>query len=205
MRNAARQLSILAGIIWIAAAPSIRADDQTSLPFTLPTPAGWRTETIPFPLAFAPELDYTGLEELRFAPGMFTAGAEDYWTYAFVWWIPLATDAGAERLQADLEAYFFGLTRVVARGKGFDPGNPTYEATLTRIDGSSPGRLRGRVVTFDAFTTRSPVELNVRIENHPCDQAGRRALIFLLSPQGEDHAVWGELERIREGFRCERK
>ncbi len=169
---------------------------------TCRTPDGWRTETIPFPLGFAPELDYTGLEELRFAPGMFTAGAEDYWTYAFVWWIPIDTDPGIERLQTDLEAYFFGLTRVVARGNGFDPGNPTYEARLNAVDESESGRLRGRVLTFDAFAARKPVELNARIENVQCEEQGRRALIFLLSPQSEGHAVWRSLEAIRDGFRC---
>ena len=203
MRIARPTSSFLIGVALVVAVAPIWAEGEPPIPFSLPIPDGWRTETIPFPLGFAPELDYTGLEELRFAPGMFTAGAEDYWTYAFVWWIPLAADPGAERLQADLEAYFFGLTRVVARGNGFDPGNPAYEATLREIDGAGPGHLRGRVLAFDAFTTRSAVELNVRVENHPCEKAGQRALIFMLSPQAEDHAVWRSLEQIKNGFRCD--
>ena len=56
-------------------------------PFTFPTPPRWRTETIPFPLEFAPELAYVGLEELRFAPGMFKAGAEDFWKSKSGWFI----------------------------------------------------------------------------------------------------------------------
>ena len=196
-----RTISIAA--ILVLAGLSTWAEDGAEIPFSLPTPDGWRTETIPFPLGFAPELDYTGLEELRFAPGMFTAGAEDYWSYAFVWWIPLGTDPGVERLQADLEAYFFGLTRVVARSNGFDPGNPTYEARLSRIDGTEPARLRGRVLTFDAFAARKAVELNVRVDNVPCETEGQRALVFLLSPQPEDHAVWLSLQKIRDGFRCD--
>lgn len=190
------------GAVLALAGLSAMAENKAPAPFSLPTPEGWRTETIPFPLGFAPELDYTGLEELRFAPGMFSAGAEDYWTYAFVWWIPIDTDPGIERLQTDLEAYFFGLTRVVARGNGFDPGNPTYEARLNAVDESESGRLRGRVLTFDAFAARKPVELNARIENVRCEEQGRRALIFLLSPQSEGHAVWRSLETIRDGFRC---
>src|SRR4051794_9456116 len=55
--------------------------------FTLPLPPGFRTETIPFPLGFAPDLPYRGVEELRFAPGMFQPGAPDFWSYAFVWWL----------------------------------------------------------------------------------------------------------------------
>ena len=193
---------IVIGAVLALAGLSAMAENKAPAPFSLPTPEGWRTETIPFPLGFAPELDYTGLEELRFAPGMFSAGAEDYWTYAFVWWIPIDTDPGIERLQTNLEAYFFGLTRVVARGNGFDPGNPTYEARLNAVDESESGRLRGRVLTFDAFAARKPVELNARIENVRCEEQGRRALIFLLSPQSEGHAVWRSLETIRDGFRC---
>lgn len=196
-----RAIAIAAALVLVGL--STGAENKARSPFSLPTPDGWRTETIPFPLGFAPELDYTGVEELRFAPGMFTAGAEDYWTYAFVWWIPIGTDPGAERLQTDLEAYFFGLTRVVARGNGFDPGNPTYEAKLRRVGESDANRLQGRVLTYDAFAARKPVELNVRVENVPCAEEGRRALLFLLSPQAENHAVWRSLEMIRDGFSCD--
>src|SRR5688500_2734436 len=58
------------------------ASPAADVPFAWPVPAGWRTETIPFPLGFAPTLPYTGIEELRFAPGMFKAGSDDFWTYA---------------------------------------------------------------------------------------------------------------------------
>lgn len=203
MKSSALTRVILSGAMLSLTAFSAGAEGEARSPFSLPTPDGWRTETIPFPLGFAPELDYSGVEELRFAPGMFTPGAEDYWTYAFVWWIPIDTDPGVERLQADLEAYFFGLTRVVARGNGFDPGNPTYEAKLSRIDEGDPGRLRGRVLTFDAFAARKPVELNVRIDNVACKKQGQRALVFLLSPQAEEHAVWLALKKIGGGFRCD--
>lgn len=202
MKSASLTGAALIGAMLYLVALSAGAEGEARVPFSLPTPDGWRTETIPFPLGFAPELDYTGLEELRFAPGMFTPGAEDYWTYAFVWWIPLDVDPGVERLQTDLESYFFGLTRVVARSNGFDPGNPTFEAKLGRVEEDDPARLRGHVLTFDAFAARKAVELNVRVEDVPCEDEGRRALVFLLSPRPEDHAVWDSLREIRDGFRC---
>lgn len=59
-------------------APAAPSEAQAvAADFTLPIPEGWRTETIPFPLEFAPELSYEGYEELRFSPGMFKAGDED--------------------------------------------------------------------------------------------------------------------------------
>jgi hypothetical protein len=63
-----------------------KAPSKPDVPFVLPTPEGWRTETLHFPLEFAPQLPYQGLEELRFSPGMFKPGREDFWTYAFVFW-----------------------------------------------------------------------------------------------------------------------
>src|SRR5690348_7269453 len=50
-----------------------------------PTPEGWRREVIPFPLDFAPEIGYRGVEELRFAPRFFDPAAPTYWSYAFAW------------------------------------------------------------------------------------------------------------------------
>jgi hypothetical protein len=50
-----------------------------------PVPSGWRTETIAFPLDFAPSIAYHGEEQIRFAPGMFNAAAPDYFSYVFVW------------------------------------------------------------------------------------------------------------------------
>ena len=49
---------------------AIHAQETPAPPFTMPTPEGWRNETIPFPLEFAPNLGYEGIEEIRFSPGM---------------------------------------------------------------------------------------------------------------------------------------
>lgn len=47
----------------------------------LPTPEGWREETIPFPLSFAPDLPHRGVELLRFAPGFLEQGQDGFWSY----------------------------------------------------------------------------------------------------------------------------
>ena len=52
----------LACVSLVLSAPILAQDAPApELPFHLPTPEGWRTETIPFPLGFAPELEYEGL------------------------------------------------------------------------------------------------------------------------------------------------
>ena len=125
--------------------------ESPPVPFLLPTPDGWRTETIPFPLPFAPDLQYVGLEELRFAPGMFDPESEDSWTYAFVWWLPLGTAIDRETLESDLEAYFRGLTQAVAESGDFDPGNPSFVSRVRELDAPDGGnrRFQGQFETFE--------------------------------------------------------
>ena len=171
--------------------------------FHLPLLEGWRPETIPFPLSFAPELEYEGIEELRFAPGMFEAESEELWTYAFIWWVPAETEFEAARLGRDLEAYFRGLSTAVAESRGATVGEARFAARLEAA-GTEGGnrRFEGRAESFDAFVSQRQIELNVRIELLECPDAGKVAAFFELSPQPPDHTVWESLAEIRQGFRC---
>ncbi|MGB5160829.1 MAG: hypothetical protein WBO74_18500 [Thermoanaerobaculia bacterium] len=188
-----------------AAAPGI-AQESVEVPFHLPTPEGWRTETLPFPLEFAPELEYEGLEELRFSPGMFKEGSLDFWSYVFVWWVPEGTRFETEQLQTDLEQYFRGLTVAVAEAREFDPGEPDFEVQLEPIESSTPEhfQLEGTAATYDVFVTRKPIQLKVRIDFVPCPSQGHVAAFFQLSPQPRNDNIWGLMDTMRQEFRCER-
>ena len=203
--NNLRSSFILLLLCAVAAAPG-SAQDPVEGPFFLPTPEGWRTETIPFPLEFAPELEYEGLEELRFAPGMFKEGSADFWSYAFVWWVPKGTQFETERLQEDLERYFQGLTTAVADSRDFDPGEPDYDAQLEPTESSTPDhpQWEGTATTYGVFVTRKPIQLGVRMDIIPCPLQGHVAAIFQLSPQPHDHSIWEVLNNLRQEFRCER-
>ena len=163
----------------------------------LPVPAGWRTETIPFPLGFAPGLPYRGLEELRFAPGMFRPGAEDFWTYSFVWVLEDAVALDPEALATDLEVYFDGLTAAVRASKQLGPAG--LEATCSlRVAGEG---LVGTARLLDAFATQEPVELHVRLSRLEPPAGSRGALYFELSPRPLEHPVWETLASMGEGYR----
>lgn len=195
-----RRFALLLAVLALSA-----SGEEAEVPFSLPMPEGWRGETITFPLEFAPELAYEGLEELRFSPGMFDPEAEDFWSYGFIWWVPLTTTLDAETLGKDLEAYFRGLSKAVSASRGHDPGELELRADLKAQpseDGSE--RFGGTVLGYDAFATQAPVTLNVQIVTRRCEAEEHLVVFFELSPQPESHAVWQTLKGIREGFRCAR-
>lgn len=179
---------------------SAKPAEAAPLPFHLPTPAGWRTETIPFPLSFAPDLGYRGLEELRFAPGMFTPKAPDFWTYGFAWWVEGTVTPDAAKLGRDLGLYFDGLAKAVEKPERFDAKKAKSNAKLKK----SASGFEGTADAYDAFATHGRVTLNVRIRSVPCAAQGHTALLFEISPQPTKHIVWKQLEPVSTGFRCER-
>lgn len=183
--------------LWLLPVLALAGGEETTV-FQLPTLEGWRTETIPFPLEFAPGLAYEGLEELRFAPGMFEVDQPDFWTYAFLWWIEPGPELSAEILARDLEAYFTGLAVAVAGERRLDTATAEFACRLEETDVGFTGTAR----TFDPFVTAANLDLNVRIRQHACPDQERLAVLFELSPQPFDHGVWTDLAAIREGFGC---
>jgi hypothetical protein len=176
------------------AAPAYPLFDSEPTP-TWPVPASWKSETIPFPLPFAPSLAYHGVEELRFAPRFFDAKADTYFSYSFAWILDDAREGpiSAGRLSEDLGRYFAGLAHAVD-GAHYDANAHEARLALSGI------RYRGTVRTVDAFGGSRPLSLNVDGEQILCGK--RRVLLLSLSPQPFGHATWSALASQRATFAC---
>lgn len=165
---------------------------RQALPWTVP--AGFRGETIPFPLEFAPTVVHKGVEELRFAPGFFDPAAPGYWSYAFVWRTedPAALDADA--LGGELTAYFRGLIAAVDQA-----GQITDRDAITVRATASGARFALAAHVFDAFKTKQPVDLEGWAERGAC---GTGALWrFVLAPSGS--ALRPTLDGLVAGAACD--
>src|SRR5262245_1801685 len=90
--------------------PLQAAPGQSLLPSI---PAGWRREHLEFPLDFAPELEFRGSEDLAFAPGMFTADSDSYFSYALALRLEGDVEVNEALLARFLETYYRGLCRAV--------------------------------------------------------------------------------------------
>lgn len=169
-------------------------------PFTWPAPEGWKMETIPFPLEFAPELTYKGLEELRFPPGMFKA-TDEYFSYAFVWWLDGSEGLDAPALSRALQHYFEGLARAVEKKPDFKADEAKATVYLNTIP-NDPKHFKGTAKIYDAFAVHGRVTLNIRVERSSCEAAKKQVVMFLMSPKAETHATWKKLESVAAGFKC---
>jgi hypothetical protein len=166
------------------------------------SPADWKAEVIPFPLGFAPDIDYTGVEELRFSPGMFKPQTDTYFTYAFLWWLEGQPPIDEARLEDDLLKYFRGLYQAVSKK---EPKQVGSFAVKLEPDGSldeggaRKTRYRAEVHWVDPFVTEQEVSLNLRITHWVCPAQNHTAVLFLATPQKYGHPVWDTLSSIKAG------
>lgn len=182
-----------------AAQPRALAPDDG---FSWPVPAGWRKETIPFPLEFAPDLPHKGVEELRFGPGFLHPKEPDFWSYDFVWRLDDDSTVDEKTLADELTRYFRGLNMAVGGKRySFDPGR--FKAEVSSLPARErAGSFRGRVESYDAFATGKPIVLNVEARREACPDGRRRFVSFAVSPQPEDASVWKPLREEAAAFRC---
>lgn len=166
----------------------------------LMAPDNWRKETIEFPLSFAPSLTYKGTEYVRFAPGWGKKDAEDYFTYAFLWYLDEVPTLSSKILESELETYFNGLMGVVSGSEDTTTSSiPTSKAFFEKLDETS---YAGKVITYDAFTTKKEVTLNVVAKYSACPELEKHLVLFKFSPKKVDHPVWSKLENIQIDLDC---
>ncbi|MBW1296877.1 hypothetical protein [Aquimarina litoralis] len=164
-------------------------------------PDNWRKETLVFPLSFAPTLSYKGTEYVRFAPGWGKKGTEDYFTYAFLWYLDEKPTLDSKTLETDMEAYFNGLMQIVSKSEENSSTTiPKAKAFFEQLDESS---YAGKVITYDAFITKKEVTLNVIATYSNCPELEKHLVLFKLSPQKIDHQVWSKLDAIQLDLDCD--
>jgi hypothetical protein len=156
-------------------------------------PDGWRAETIPFPLGFAPELAHRGVEEIRFAPGMFDHTAPGYWSYVFVWRLEDAAALDAPALAAELALYFRGLVAAVDEQHRITARDEIDVVAVPRGDAFTLAAH-----TFDAFDTGLAIDLVGTATRTSC---GTGSLwVIVLAPEASP--LRAELDALAAEAQC---
>ena len=135
----------------------------------LAAPEGWRKEIIPFPLGFAPSIDFVGFEDIRFSPGWSDAGSDQFWTYHFTWFIDKGENMTEKKLSTTFNAYFDGLMKAVLQGQSDTTNLKQLQKTICLFIKTDKG-FQGKVRVFDAFFSKEYVILNFKVEELFCEE-----------------------------------
>ena len=173
--------------------------------YSFPTPTGWQEEKIPFPIEFATQIPYKGLEILRFPPGWAFPTSDEHWTYSFVWWLDGRPDINEKNLQENMTMYYTGLIGRNITEKKIPANKVTpISVTIQKIETDSDDKeTYGGKITITDYndSTFRALDLNCRIHKREC--GSHTAVIFQISPQPAGHAVWKSLNDLLKGFSCE--
>ena len=174
-------------------------------PYNFLTPKGWGVERFLIPIEFAPQITYKGVEDIRFAPGWGDEKSEQYWSYTYVWWLEGKQKIDAAILQQHLKAYYEGLvgrnisSRNIPASKVL-PTNVTIKNLKTEGDVQT---YNGSINIVD-YMTQKPITLNCLVKVKTCDLLNYTAVMVELSPKPYSHPVWKEMNKIVDGFECDR-
>ena len=188
------KLSITIFAIIFLSLGNINAQNNTS-PFLLDGPDDWRKEVLNLPLSFAPELDYKGIEYVRFSKGWGNANSEEFWTYKFAWYLDTDPKLTTDGLNKELKLYFDGLMQIVGKGKGLKKENITPTETAIAFNTDS-NIYTGNVTIFDVFFKEAQQTLNVKITSTYCNALKKYIAYFEFSPQSYDHKLWDTMSQI---------
>jgi hypothetical protein len=175
--------------------------------YVVPEPKGWGKETIELPPKFATDMTWKGVEELRFAPGMFKSGEPDFFSYALLFWLPDDQKTDPKTMEKELLAYYRGLAKAVLEGK--KQKVDTADFTLTIKDAKEKTGKRASGEAFSAYVAElkwvepfaggKSQTLRFEIHTWHSDKHKRNCVFICASPQPETAGVWKQLREIRDG------
>ena len=173
-------------------------------PYHLPIPTGWTIERFLIPISFAPEIPYKGVEDIRFTPGWANIKSEEYWTYAFLWYLDNAPETDAKIIAGNLTAYYTGLIKINTAN-----ANPLIEKMIPvtasfKKTSTNKGDLEtytGTIQMLD-YMQKKPIILNCKVHLKSCKEQNKYFLFYELSPKPFTHGNWVNLNQLWLDFNC---
>ncbi len=152
----------------------------------LVTDSIWGKEIFTFPIRFAQDINYKGIEEAQFPEGWSKKESPNFWSYVFVWDIEGDKVNSVKKLEADLKTYFDGLMN----------SSNTITQFSRKESFSNISSYVGKVSFFDNLRTKEIISLNVHVEKQYCKKTDKSIIVFRFSPKEFNHKVWNTLEKV---------
>jgi len=175
-------------------------------PYHLPVPKDWGIERFQIPINFAPQIPYRGVEDIRFTPGWGKVDSDEYWTYAFLWYLDGSIKTDAQIIADNLKNYYTGLLKVNTDSARFSseklmPATTSFKKIATEKDDLET--YSGTVQMID-YMSRKEITLNCMVHLKFCVEENKTILFHELSPEPFTHQNWTNLNQLWLDFTCKK-
>jgi hypothetical protein len=168
----------------------------------LTAPENWQSEIIPFPLDFAPAIDFVGIEELRFAPSWSDSTNRNFWTYTFVWYIDENTPMTEDILTKSFNSYYDGLMKIEFLNRVDTSMTNQVDHTLCLFVKTEEG-FTGKMRMYDNFFLKDNMTLNIKVRESFCPKTNKQIVFCDISKQSFDHQVWKLFDDVKLIVKCQ--
>lgn len=172
--------------------------------YTLPIPKDWTIERFPVPISFAPQISYKGVEDIRFTPGWAKVNSEQYWSYAFLWYLDGAVKTNSRTIERNLKAYYTGL--IAANGSKI-PAEKIIPVTTSfkkiKKYKNDLSTYAGTIRMLD-YMGQKRIVLQCKVHVQSCPGKNNTFIFYELSPQPLSHNTWQSLDKLWLDFTCEK-
>jgi hypothetical protein len=200
------RLTVTLAVLGFLSLAAVATEPQKPV-YQVPEPKGWGKETIDLPPKFAPDMAWKGVEDLRFAPGMFKADSPDFFSYALLFWLPDDQKIDPKTMEKELLAYYRGLAKAVLEGKKQKVDASEFTLSIKDAKGKAGKRASGETYTayvaelkwVEPFATGKAQTLRFEIHTWHSEKHKRNCVFICASPQPETAEVWKKLREIRDG------
>lgn len=164
-------------------------------------PDNWKSEIIPFPMEFAPEINFVGFADLRFSPGWSDSTSQEFWTYSFVWHIEKDSAMTENRLAENFNSYYDGLMLVGLKSKTDATDSNKLNKTLCLFVKTNKGFI-GKIRVYDRFFTKDYITLNIKVKESFCTKTNKQFILCQVSLKTIGQEVWDIFNDVRLNVNC---
>lgn len=166
------------------------AGQEQKRPDIIQLDSTWGKELFSFPIGFAQEIKYEGFEEARFPKGWNKIESPYFWTYTFAWKLDKEKFLSAHDLEVAMQFYFNGVMSLDIERKTYPDIQNSAAVFLEKESTAQSSKLIGKIKTWDHFTTKKPITLNVQVEQSYCTEQNKLIVLFRFSPKPFEDELW---------------
>lgn len=168
---------------------------------------GWGIERFRIPIEFAPGIKYNGIEDVRFTKGWGEVKSNEYWSYAFLWYLDGKPTINIPAIEKNLAMYYDGLI-----GQNVEQRKiPLALVKPTKVKVTKIATQNGDVATFSGtiemldYMQQKPIVMNCIIHHKLCDGQDKTFVFHEISPRHLTDPVWSALNKLWSEFECNPK